>query len=158
MSGPRFPWHLRVGRWRNGWEQAALGLSQLARLDDYVARRHAIAHRYSSLLVDLPVTIPWQHPDTYSALHLYVIRLQVDKIARSHREVFETMRERGIGVNLHFIPVHTQPYYQAMGFMPGGFPEAERYYSEAISLPMYPTLTTGQQDTVLDALKKGLNA
>ena len=101
--------------------------------------------------------MPWQHPDAYSALHLYVIRLQVEKIARSHREVFETMRERGIGVNLHYIPVHIQPYYQAMGFKPGGFPEAERYYSEAISLPMYPTLTAGQQDTVVHALKIGLS-
>ena len=118
--------------------------------------KESIAQRYSELLADLPIVMPWQHPDVYSALHLYVIRLQVEKIARSHREVFETMRERGIGVNLHYIPVHIQPYYQAMGFKPGGFPEAERYYSEAISLPMYPTLTAGQQDTVVDALKIGL--
>ena len=137
--------------------QAALGVSQMTRLDDYVMRRHTIAKRYDKLLADLPVTTPEHLSDSYSALHLYVIRLQLDKIKRSHREVFESMRADGIGVNLHYIPVHTQPYYQEMGYRSGDFPEAERYYTEAISLPMYPTLGQGQQDSVLDALKSGLN-
>jgi UDP-4-amino-4,6-dideoxy-N-acetyl-beta-L-altrosamine transaminase len=138
--------------------QAALGVSQMERLDDYVSRRHALAKRYDEQLADLPVTLPWQHPDCYSSLHLYVIRLKRDQIGRTHREVFEALREQGIGVNLHYIPVHTQPYYQRMGFKAGDFPEAERYYAEAISLPLYPTMTTAQQDQVITALSKALRA
>lgn len=138
--------------------QAALGISQMDRLDDYVAKRHVIAGRYDELLADIPVVRPWQHPDGYSGLHLYVIRLQLDHIDKTHREVFVSLREQGIGVNLHYIPVHTQPYYKRMGFMKGDFPEAERYYAEAISLPMYPALTEKQQDEVVVALKKAIAA
>ncbi|MGD9710317.1 MAG: UDP-4-amino-4,6-dideoxy-N-acetyl-beta-L-altrosamine transaminase [Halothiobacillaceae bacterium] len=138
--------------------QAALGVSQMQRLDDYVSRRHALARRYDEQLADLPVTLPWQHPDSYSGLHLYVIRLKLDQIDRTHREVFEALREQSIGVNLHYIPVHTQPYYQRMGFKAGDFPEAERYYADAISLPMYPAMTTAQQDQVITALSKALRA
>jgi UDP-4-amino-4,6-dideoxy-N-acetyl-beta-L-altrosamine transaminase len=138
--------------------QAALGISQMDRLDNYVARRHELARRYDALLADLPVATPWRHVDNYSALHLYVIRLQLSGGARTHRDVFESMRKQGIGVNLHYIPVHTQPYYQAMGFKKGDFPKAERYYTEAISLPMYPTLSEAQQNTVVAALNKVLNA
>lgn len=134
--------------------QAALGFTQMERLDQYVARRHQLAKRYDDLLVDLPVTTPWQHPDSYSGLHLYVIRLQLDKIGKPHRQVFEGLRELGIGVNLHYIPVHTQPYYQRMGFNLGDFPESERYYAEAISLPMFQTMTEEQQDEVIGALGK----
>jgi len=132
--------------------QAALGVSQMARLDDYVARRHALAARYDALLADLPVTRPWQHPDSYSGLHLYVIRLQLDQINKTHRQVFDALREQGIGVNLHYIPVHTQPYYQQMDFKAGDFPEAEHYYAEAISLPMFQTMSESQQDEVIAAL------
>ena len=96
--------------------QAALGVSQMQRLDDFVARRHELAKRYDQLLSELPLTLPWQHPDSYSGLHLYVIRLQLNEIASSHRAVFEALREQGIGVNLHYIPVHTQPHYEKMGF------------------------------------------
>src|SRR5690606_9424293 len=116
------------------------------------------ANRYDDLLADLPVTTPWQHPDGYSGLHLYVIRLQLGKIARTHRQVFEAMREQGIGINLHYIPVHTQPYYQRMGFRQGDYPEAERYYAEAISLPMFQTMSEAQQDEVVAALNKALQA
>lgn len=137
---------------------AALGISQISRLDDYVARRQAFARRYDALVADLPVTTPWQHPDSYSGFHLYVIRLQLGRIARSHREVFELLRTQGVGVNLHYIPVHLQPYYRCMGFKPGDFPEAERYYAEAISLPIYPTMTEAQQDQVVAALKRALSA
>ena len=132
--------------------QAALGVSQMARLDDYVARRHALAARYDALLADLPITRPWQHPDSYSGLHLYVIRLQLGQIGKTHRQVFDSLREQGIGVNLHYIPVHTQPYYQQRGFKVGDFPEAERYYAEAISLPMFQTMSEAQQDQVIAAL------
>lgn len=134
--------------------QAALGVSQLERLDQYVARRHQLARRYDELLADLPVVTPWQHPDTYSGLHLYVIRLQLSQIRKSHRQVFESLREEGIGVNLHYIPVHTQPYYQNLGFREGDFPQAEAYYREAISLPMFQTLTELQQDEVVATLRK----
>jgi len=136
--------------------QAALGVSQMERLDLYVARRHQLARRYDDLLANLLVTLPWQHPDSYSGLHLYVIRVQMDKVSRNHRQVFEALRAQGIGVNLHYIPVHTQPYYERMGFKVGDYPYAEDYYSEAISLPMYATLTEAQQDVVISALNKAL--
>ncbi|MDH1729038.1 UDP-4-amino-4,6-dideoxy-N-acetyl-beta-L-altrosamine transaminase [Pseudomonas chengduensis] len=138
--------------------QAALGVSQLQRLDQYVARRHELAARYDRLLAALPVITPWQHPDSYSGLHLYVVRLKLEQIGKSHREVFESLREQGIGVNLHYIPVHTQPYYQRMGFKQGDFPEAERYYAEAISLPMFQAMTDAQQDDVVAALQRALQA
>ncbi|MCQ4277086.1 UDP-4-amino-4,6-dideoxy-N-acetyl-beta-L-altrosamine transaminase [Stutzerimonas degradans] len=138
--------------------QAALGVTQMERLDQYVARRHQLARRYDDLLAGLPVTTPWQHPDSYSGLHLYVIRLQLDKIGKTHRQVFEALRELGIGVNLHYIPVHTQPHYQRMGFGSGDFPEAERYYAEAISLPMFQAMSEAQQDEVIAALRKALAA
>ncbi|MCQ4326591.1 UDP-4-amino-4,6-dideoxy-N-acetyl-beta-L-altrosamine transaminase [Stutzerimonas stutzeri] len=134
--------------------QAALGVTQVERLDHYVARRHQLAQRYDELLAGLPVTTPWQHPDSYSGLHLYVIRLQLEKIDKTHRQVFESLREQGVGVNLHYIPVHTQPYYQHMGFRAGDFPQAEQYYREAISLPMFPAMSEEQQDQVTAALCK----
>jgi UDP-4-amino-4,6-dideoxy-N-acetyl-beta-L-altrosamine transaminase len=133
--------------------QAALGLSQMSRLDEFLSRRHAIAARYNALLAGLPVVTPWQHPDGYSGLHLYVVRLKLGEIRKTHREVFEAMRGTGIGVNLHYIPVPRQPYYERMGFKRTDFPEAERYYAEAISLPMYPGLTDQQQDQVVAALR-----
>ena len=136
--------------------QAALGVSQMNRLDDYVAKRHELARRYNELLADLPVTIPWQHADSYSAFHLFVIRLQLGAIVRTHRQVFEAMREAGIGVNLHYIPVHTQPYYERMGFQTGDFLEAEKYYSEAISLPLYPLLSAEEQERVVTVLRQCL--
>jgi len=138
--------------------QAALGVSQMQRLDAFVARRHELARRYDQLLADLPLITPWQHPDSYSGLHLYVIRLQLDKIEKTHRQVFEGLRELGIGVNLHYIPVHTQPYYQNMGFQVGDYPESEKYYAEAISLPMFQTMTEQQQDQVVAALLGTLKA
>lgn len=134
--------------------QAALGVSQLDRLENYVARRHALADRYDALLAGLPLMLPRRGPDAYSGLHLYIVRLQ--QAPRGHREVFESLRAQGVGVNLHYIPVHLQPYYAAMGFAPGDFPEAERYYAEAISLPMYATLDEQQQDQVVAALRGAL--
>ncbi len=138
--------------------QAALGASQLERLDAYVARRHELAERYDKLLSDLPVATPAKQPDSYSGLHLYVIRLQLNKISKTHRDVFDSLRSQNIGVNLHYIPVHTHPYYQKMGFKLGDFPEAERYYSDAISLPMFSNLSDEQQDRVQEALRTALEA
>ena len=132
--------------------QAALGVSQMRRLSEFVSKRHHIARRYDRLLNGLPVEIPYQLDDTYSGLHLYVIRLKLDEIDRSHKQVFEGLREKGIGVNVHYIPVHLQPYYAAMGFQQGDFPESEEYYSEAISLPMYPNLSEEDQDRVVGVL------
>ncbi|HEX6592504.1 MAG TPA: UDP-4-amino-4,6-dideoxy-N-acetyl-beta-L-altrosamine transaminase [Moraxellaceae bacterium] len=136
--------------------QAALGTTQMQRLEHYVARREALAQRYDRLLADLPLTLPWQHPDGASARHLYVIRLQQQNENRGHREIFEALRADGIGVNLHYIPVHRQPYYQGLGQRYDALPEAERYYREAISLPLYATLSEAQQDSVVAALRQAL--
>ncbi|MEZ7500934.1 UDP-4-amino-4,6-dideoxy-N-acetyl-beta-L-altrosamine transaminase [Psychrobacter sp. Arc29] len=134
--------------------QAALGASQMQRLETFVDERHSLARRYDRLLQDLPVVLPWQHPDSYSGMHLYVIRLKLDQISKTHLEVFEGMRKAGILVNLHYIPVHTHPYYQKMGFKQGQFPNAEKYYQEAMSIPMFPTMTEAQQDKTVAILKE----
>ncbi|HAS8151502.1 TPA: UDP-4-amino-4,6-dideoxy-N-acetyl-beta-L-altrosamine transaminase [Vibrio vulnificus] len=136
--------------------QAALGVSQMQRLDDFVAARHHLANRYNRLLQSLPVVLPYQLENTYSGLHLYAIRLRLDKLSLTHKEVFDALRGKGIGVNLHYIPVHTQPYYEKMGFREGDFPESERYYREAISLPMFHTMSTDQQDEVVRVLSEVL--
>lgn len=136
--------------------QAALGVSQIQRLDQFVARRHELADRYDKLLANLPVVTPFQHPDVYSGLHLYIIRLQLANIKLTHVEVFKSLREQGIGANLHYIPVHTQPYYQRMGFKHGDYPESESYYAEAVSLPLFQGFKEWQQDEVLKALNVAL--
>jgi UDP-4-amino-4,6-dideoxy-N-acetyl-beta-L-altrosamine transaminase len=136
--------------------QAALGASQMIRLASYVQRRHEIAQRYNELMSDLPLTLPWQQPDSYSAYHLYVVRLQLDSLVPSHRQVFEALRAKDIMVNLHYIPVHTQPYYQSMGFKPGDYPEAEQYYREAISIPMHVNLTDAEQQFVVSSLREAM--
>ncbi len=138
--------------------QAALGLSQLQRLERFVARRHELARRYDAALQGLPLITPWQHPDSYSALHLYVIRLKLHEIRRTHREVFDALRAAGIGVNLHYIPVHRQPYYAARNEASGEYPEADRYYAEAISLPLFPALSDDDQDRVIGAVAEAVGA
>lgn len=132
--------------------QAALGVSQMSRLSDFVSARHQLSKRYNEKLAELPITLPYQLPNTYSGLHLYVIRLNLNEISKTHKEVFDALRENGIGVNLHYIPVHLQPYYQKMGFKQGDFPNAESYYSNAISLPMFHGMTHEQQDEVISKL------
>lgn len=135
--------------------QAALGVSQMRRIDDYIIRRHDIASRYNRELSDLPLTAPEQADHGHSAYHLYVIRLDLDAIAPlTHSQVFQALRDHGILVNLHYIPVHTQPYYQAMGFRWGDFPNAEDYYRNAISIPMFPAMTDDNQTQVIEALRK----
>ena len=136
--------------------QAALGVSQMKRLDDFVERRQDLAARYNSLLADLPLVTPMCTDINYSAFHLYVVRLKLDQIIVSRRKVFEALRDCGIGVNVHYIPVHTQPYYASMGFKVGDFPEAERYYEEAISIPLFATMTYNEQDEVVRALQMAL--
>ena len=157
-DGPWYYQQIDLGfNYRMSDLQAALGVSQIQRLDEFVAKRHAIAKRYDELLADFPAVTPWQHPDCYSGLHLYVIRLNLDELDKRHREVFESMRAAGIGVNLHYIPVYRQPYYEELGFKRGYCPEAERYYAEAISLPMYPGLTDMQQKEIINGLYKAIS-
>lgn len=152
-EGPWYYQQLELGfNYRMTDMEAALGLSQLKRLDAVVARRHALAKRYDELLAPVAVTVPWQHPDSYSGLHLYVIRLHSKAIKASYREVFERLRVAGIGVNLHYIPVYRQPYYETMGFDPADFPNAESYSREALSLPMFPGLTDEQQGEIVRRL------
>lgn len=157
MDGPWYYQQVALGyNYRMTDIHAALGVSQMTRLHDYVTRRCQIAKRYDQLLADMPITLPWQHPDSYSAWHLYLIRLQLDRIKATHLEVFETFRARDILVNLHYIPVHTQPYYQAMGFRQGDYAQAEQYYREVISIPMHPTLTDAEQDFVVEVLREAI--
>ena len=156
-DGPWYYQQIELGfNYRMTDLQAALGISQLKRLDAYVTRRHQLAERYDELLPNRLLTTPWQHPDSYSARHLYIVRLSTNELTNSHCKIFEQLRATGIGVNLHYIPVHTQPYYQRLGFSPGDFPEAENFYREAISLPLYPAMTEQQQDEVIDALRGAL--
>lgn len=138
--------------------QAALGLSQMSRLNEFVCKRHELANRYNKKLSQIPVITPFQGVDSYSSYHLYVIRLQLTKISKSHIKIFNLLRENDIGVNLHYIPVYKQPYYEAMGFSDNDFPEARSYYSEAISLPIYPELSYGQQDKVIEVLSLAVDA
>lgn len=132
--------------------QAALGHSQLARLDAYIERRHLLADRYDAALAGLPLQLPLRADAGRSALHLYVVRVDPARTDRSRREVFDGLRARGIGVNVHYIPIHLQPDYRRLGFRPGMFPAAEAYYRHCLSLPMYATLDESQQDSVVAAL------
>jgi UDP-4-amino-4,6-dideoxy-N-acetyl-beta-L-altrosamine transaminase len=155
--GPWYYQQLELGfNYRMTDIQAALGASQMQRLDEFVKQRRFLAERYHQLLQDLPLMLPWQHPDTESSWHLYVIRVKLDKINKTHRQVFEALRQAKIGVNLHYIPVHTQPYYQQLGFKWGNFPNAEQYYREAISIPLYYGLTENNQQRVVNTIREVL--
>lgn len=133
--------------------QAALGVSQMKELDRFVARRHDLVARYERSLASLPLTLPWQQPGSYSAFHLYVIQV-MDGASMDRRKLFDALRTAGVMVNVHYIPIHLQPYYQRMGFKEGDFPNAEAYYERAISLPMYSGLTEQDQDYVIDKLRE----
>ncbi len=137
--------------------QAALGLSQVARLESFVARRRELAARYQQLLAGLPLTLPVTQDGAESAWHLYVVRLDLSRTSLTQAQVFEALRAQGLGVNLHYIPVHLQPYYQEQGFAEGDFPEAERYFLEALSLPLFPELSDEMQDEVVEHLRRILD-
>lgn len=137
--------------------QAALGVSQMKRLDQFIQRRHEVANRYDKLLCGLPLILPYQHEEAFSSLHLYPVQLELNRIDKSHKQVFNELRENGIGANIHYIPIHTQPFYKSMGFKEGQYPSAEHYYKRAISIPMYYGLTIEDQNRVVDTLKKVLS-
>ncbi len=154
-SGPWYYEQIALGfNYRITDIQAALGISQLQRLDSYVAKRHEIAECYDAALHALPLELPHRLEGVYSSMHLYVVRLNSRQIKQSHKEVFEALRERGVGVNLHYIPVPSQPFYRALGFSLEDYPNAARYYGEALTLPMYPTLTEEHQETVVTELRR----
>jgi dTDP-4-amino-4,6-dideoxygalactose transaminase len=132
--------------------QAALGDSQMQRLKEFINFRHYLANRYYELLADLPLVLPYQLPTTYSSLHLFVIRLKLNEINLSHKEVFSALRESGIGVNLHYIPVYRHPYYTRIGFDKSEYPNAEEYYATAISIPIFHGMTDSEQNKVVSVL------
>lgn len=136
--------------------QAALGLSQLTRLEEMYARRESLAGRYDSLLEHLPLSLPARLPDRRSSWHLYAIEIDERRTSKTRAQVFQHLRNSGIGVNVHYIPIHTQPYYQRLGFKRGDFPCSERYYSRALSIPLFPALTDEQQQFVADRLAEAL--
>ena len=133
--------------------QAALGASQMQRLEEYVTRRNALADRYDRLLGNMALARPGRLDGAYSAFHLYVVRVAAER----RRAVFDHLRDTGIGANVHYIPVHLQPYWQGHGFKPGDFPVSEDYYARAISIPLYATMTEDDQDAVVASLKEALD-
>jgi dTDP-4-amino-4,6-dideoxygalactose transaminase len=159
-NDPHGPWYyeqVTLGfNYRMTEMQAALGLSQMSRLDEFVARRRSLARRYDDKLEGLPLSRPWQHPDSASSWHLYIVRLDLTRNSIDRRAVFEALRARGVGVNLHYMPVYLQPHYRRLGFAPGLCPEAERYYDEAISIPLFATLEEAQQDHVVTSLAEAV--
>lgn len=157
-DGPWYYQQIELGfNYRMTDLQAALGTSQMTRINEIVGRRRRLAESYDKSFSGLPLITPWQHPDTNSSRHLYVIQLLPDRLDGLHRGVFEMLRAADIGVNLHYIPVYLQPYYQAMGFEPGLCPAAERYYGQAITLPLYSGMTDEQQNKVVAAVTEVLN-
>jgi dTDP-4-amino-4,6-dideoxygalactose transaminase len=134
--------------------QAALGLSQMQRLDEFVSRRHEIAERYDVELSSLPITTPHQAPETYSSYHLYPIRVSEAESGKTQRQVYDALWQNGVAANLHYIPVHRQPYYEKLGFNAGDFPEAEQFHREVISIPMYSALQNQHQESVIKILRE----
>jgi UDP-4-amino-4,6-dideoxy-N-acetyl-beta-L-altrosamine transaminase len=137
--------------------QAALGVSQMQRLDKFVTQRHILQKRYDSLLHDLAIIKPYQDQDSYSALHLYPIQVDLDSIDKNRQQIFDELRQSGIGVNVHYIPIHTQPYYKNLGFKIGDFVKSESYYKATISIPLSSSLTLKEQDKVVTSLIKSLS-
>ena len=137
--------------------QAALGCSQMNRLDEFVSRRRYLARRYNEKLKNFPLKLPYQSSDTNSSWHLYIVRMNMKDIKKSKVQIFSEMKEKGIVLNLHYIPVHTQPYYEKLGHKPEECPNALRYYEEAFTLPLYYNLTDEQQDYIVKSLEEVLN-
>ena len=159
---PEGPWYyeqLELGmNYRMTDIQAALGLTQLKRLDEFVERRNKIAKKYNEELSYLPLQLPTVLIDNYSSFHLYIVRIKINNARHSHSKVFRNLRESGIGVNLHYIPIHLQPYYQKLGFRTGLFKEAEKYAKDAITLPLHPWLTDEQQSYIIKSFNVLINS
>ncbi len=136
--------------------QATLGVSQMRRLDEFIAKRHTLKERYNFLLSGMPIVTPFQDKDSYSAMHLYPIQIDLDQVSKNREQIFNKLRNDGIGVNVHYIPIHTQPYYQKFGFKDGDFPDSESYYSKVISLPLTHVMEIKQQDKVIKSLEKAI--
>ena len=160
-SEPEGPWYyeqISLGsNYRMTELQAALGLNQMSRIDNFIEKRHQIAKRYNSELKHLPIILPAQADKIFSSFHLYIIRLKLNEIKKSHKTIFEELRHEGLGVNLHYIPVYRHPFYKKQGFKAQHFPEAEKYYEEAISIPIYFGLSDEQQGEVINIITKVLN-
>lgn len=157
VDGPWYYQQIGLGfNYRMTELQAALGLSQLAKVDKFVARRRQLAERYNELLKDLPLKVPYQNTDTDSSWHLYIVRVDFNKVKKTKKQIFAEMKVKGVCLNLHYIPVHTQPYYQNLGFKHGDFPVSEKYYEEAFTLPLYYSLTDEQQEYIVNSLKEVL--
>ena len=157
-DGPWYYQQIELGyNYRMTELQAALGLTQMTRLKNYVAARAKRAATYDATLAALPLDVPVQDPRSASSWHLYVIQLRLDEISKTHRQVFEELRASGVGVNLHYIPVHLQPFYRARGFDDGDFPNAESYYRRAISIPLFATMSDSQQNEVVETLGRVLS-
>ena len=154
---PEGPWYyqqIELGfNYRMTDLQAALGCSQMDRLDTFVTRRRELVARYDAALQDLPVKTPYVMEGANPSWHLYIVRAVLDQIGKTKQQIFEEMKEKGITLNLHYIPVHRQPYYERLGFRQGDFPESEKYYEEAFTLPLYYELTDGEQDEIIRAFR-----
>lgn len=157
-AGPWYYEQQRLGfNYRMTDVQAALGSSQLKHLEDWIGRRHVLANRYDALLGKLPLILPQRSPGARSALHLYVVLVEAVRGSGTRATVFAKLRDAGVGANVHYIPVHTQPDFRRLGFKVGDFPVAERYYAKCLSLPLFPKLTLEQQDVVVAALSNALS-
>jgi dTDP-4-amino-4,6-dideoxygalactose transaminase len=156
-DGPWYYQQLELGyNYRITDIQAALGSSQLTRIEQFVERRNNIANFYKKRLEEMAIRVQKINDYCRSAFHLYVVCIKLDQVAKTKRDIFLTLRNADIGVNVHYIPVHTQPFYQNLGFKPGDFPMAEKYYAEALSIPMYPGLAEEQQEYVVEQLKAAI--
>lgn len=158
-GNPHGPWYYE--QVALGWNyrmtdlQGALGTSQLTRIEAFLARREAIRARYDQAFAPLPLRLPPPDRDGRSALHLYPIQL-APQAGHDRRAVFDDLRSRGIGVNVHYIPIHTQPWYRALGFRDGDFPAAEAYYARAITLPLHAGMTDADTEAVIAAVQAAL--
>ena len=156
-DGPWYYQQIALGfNYRMTDMQAALGCSQMDRLDEFVARRRALAARYDTLLQGLPVVTPYVMTEARPSWHIYIIRIHHEQIGKTKQQVFEEMKKRGIALNLHYIPVHRQPYYEKLGFYRGDFLQSEKYYEEAFTLPLFYELTDEQQNYIVESLRNVL--